>query len=177
MEKMTIRVTLQDGDLVPEQALDIEDGLELVVTVRKVSDGAMAVASANAEYDSGEEPPSSSARLTEDEAWDLMKELGPDRYRTEVLPPYAQFALDDEKSSKIGKKFMATCDDGVINPMFPMRAEDGIEFMATVEEECPAVIVWEDAALGRRMAEIDARNEPPLSQEEVEELRRYLRED
>ena len=177
MEKMTIRVTLQDGNLVPEQPLDIEDGLELVVTVRKVSDGAMAVASANAEYDSGEEPPSSSAPLTEDEAWDLMKDLGPDRYRIEVLPPYAQFALDDEKSSKIGKKFMATCDDGVIAPVFPMRAEDGIEFMATVEEECPAVIVWEDAALGRRMAEIDARNEPPLSQEEVEELRRYLRED
>ena len=177
MEKMTIRVTLQDGDLVPEQALDIEDGQELVVTVRKVSDGATAVASANAEYDSGQEPPPSSASLTEDEAWDLMDKLGPDRYRTEVLPPYAQFALDDEKSSKIGKKFMATIDDGVINPMFPMRAEDGIEFLATVEEECPAVIVWEDAALGRRMAEIDARNEPPLSQEEVEELRRYLRED
>ena len=177
MEKMTIRVTLQDGDLVPEQALDIEDGQELVVTVRKISDGAMTVSSANAEYDPGEEPPPPSARLTEDEAWELMDKLGPDRYRTEVLPPYAQFALDDEKSSKIGKKFMATIDDGVINPMFPMRAEDGIEFMATVEEECPAVMVWENAALGRRMAEIDARNEPPLSQEEVEELRRYLRED
>ena len=177
MEKMTIRVTLQDGDLVPEQALDIEDGLELVVTVSKISDGAMTVSSANAEYDPGEEPPPPSARLTEDEAWELMDKLGPDRYRIEVLPPYAQFALDDEKSSKIGKKFMATIDDGVINPMFPMRAEDGIEFMATVEEECPAVMVWENAALGRRMAEIDARNEPPLSQEEVEELRRYLRED
>ena len=177
MEKMIIRVTLQDGDLVPEQALDIEDGLELVVTVRKISDGAMTVSSANAEYDPGEEPPPPSARLTEDEAWELMDKLGPDRYRIEVLPPYAQFALDDEKSSKIGKKFMATIDDGVINPMFPMRAEDGIEFMATVEEECPAVMVWENAALGRRMAEIDARNEPPLSQEEVEELRRYLRED
>ena len=77
MEKMTIRVTLQDGDLVPEQALDIEDGLELVVTVRKVSDGATAVASANAEYDPGEEPPPPSARLTEDEAWELMDKLGP----------------------------------------------------------------------------------------------------
>ena len=148
MEKMTIRVTLQDGNLVPEQALDIEDGLELVVTVRKVSDGAMAVASANPEYDSGQEPPPSSARLTEDEAWDLMKDLGPDRYRIEVLPPYAQFALDDEKSSKIGKKFMATVDDGIISPVFPMRAEDGIGLVATVEEECPAVIVWEDAAHG-----------------------------
>ena len=109
--------------------------------------------------------------------WSLMQSLGPDRYRDEVLPPYAQFALDDEKSSKIGKKFMATCDDGVISPLFPMRAEDGIEFIATVEEECPAVIVWEDAAMGRRMAEIDARNEAPLSEEEVQELRRYLRED
>ena len=177
MEKMTIRVTLQDGDLVPEQALDIEDGLELVVTVRKVSDGAMAVASANAEYDSGEEPPPSSAPLTEDEAWDLMKELGPDRYRIEVLPPYAQFALDDEKSSKIGKRFMATCDDGVINPMFPMRAEDGIEFMATVEEECPAVIVWENAAMGRKIDESIERNEPRLTDAEVQEFRRYLRED
>ena len=177
MEKMTIRVTLQDGDLVPEQALDIEDGLELVVTVRKVSDGAMAVASANAEYDSGEEPPPSSAPLTEDEAWELMKKLGPDRYRIEVLPPYAQFALDDEKSSKIGKKFMATCDDGVINPMFPMRAEDGIEFMATVEEECPAVIVWENAAMGRKIDESIERNEPRLTDEEVQEFRRYLRED
>ena len=177
MEKMTIRVTLQDGNLAPEQPLDIEDGLELVVTVRKVSDGPMAVASANAEYDSGEEPPLSSARLTEDEAWELMDKLGPDRYRTEVLPPYAQFALDDEKSSKIGKKFMATIDDGVINPMFPMRAEDGIEFMATVEEECPAVMVWENAAMGRKIDESIERNEPRLTDEEVQEFRRYLRED
>ena len=61
--------------------------------------------------------------------------------------------------------------------MFPMRAEDGIEFMATVEEECPAVMVWENAAMGRKIDEAVERNEPRLTDEEVKEFRRYLRED
>ena len=177
MEKFTIRVKLEDGDLIPERPIDIEDGQELVVTVRKLTDGGNVISDTDTQYNVEEEPPPPTASLTEDEAWDLMEKLGPDRYRLEVLPPYAQFDLGEEKSSKIGKKFMATCDDGVIAPVFPMRAEDGIEFMATVEEECPAVVVWEDAALGRRMREIDALNEPRLTDEEAEEFRRYLRED
>lgn len=177
MEKFTIKVKLENGDLIPESPLDIEDGQELVVTVHKLTDGGTVLSDSNAAYNTEEEPALPATNLTEEEAWELMDRLGPDRYRDEVLPPYAQFSLGDEKSSRIGKKFMATCDEGVIAPMFPMRAEDGIEFMATIEEECPAVIVWEDAAFGRRMQEIDERNEPPLSKEEVEELRRYLRGD